>query len=153
MPVALKKKHLAVVEAPVPVDPLRAALAAAIEARCKADRRVITKREAVSLSTEAIAKAETRLEAAQAGIAKAKEHDVRRAAAGIANRQSPATSTMTRQALAEVTEAERSLEVSIEARKQLEQHLSEAEDDAARAHNEVLISVKRITQPAAQKIF
>ena len=96
----------------------REQLAGAIERAAEAQRRVEAKREAVSRSVDAIDNAEARLDAARSGVAKAKEHDVRRAAAGIsAKRPSPATSTVTQQALEEIAEAEASLQISTAARK------------------------------------
>ena len=140
---------------PVLVAPQgRDALARCIELAAEADRRVEAKREAVSRSVDAIRKAEQRLEAAQAGIAKAKDHDVRRASAGFSsNRASPASSSLTQRALQEVTDAEASLEVSMAARKKLEEQLAEAQDDAAERANEVLCAVKAVTVPTVEKML
>jgi hypothetical protein len=110
-------------------DPLRAALAAAIEAEAEARSAVDTADENLKRGHAVVAAAEAQLESARKLVENARARDVRAMSATIRNKSAGASpdATMTRQARAAVQEKEDNLDVAQGSIARLEQDVSESE--------------------------
>jgi hypothetical protein len=145
MPAAKKKPVEAVLPA-VDDDP-RAGLKAAIAAHAEAQKVVEAKQQTIRRALDQIEASEKNLERCRDAVAKAKETDVKSAAA------QPDAPWHFRQAFSDVETAEHALEVADGAHKKLKRDLAELEDNAADAANGVLIEVKLLMMPGAQKLL
>lgn len=108
-------------------DPLRAALASAIEAEREARAAVSTANENLRRGHEVVEASQTALEGARNRVSKARERDSRATAAAVRNKSSAAPdATSTRSARAAVQDHEDNLEVAQGAISRLEQDVAES---------------------------
>lgn len=146
---ALKKQ----VEVAAPADD-RSALAQAIEKAAETERKVTAKEMAIERAKDVLGTAEHTLETARAEIARAHDADVQKAAALLdKNASQTATAARTERALEAQFQAGATLEIQRGALARLQQELTDLQDGQATAANEVLVCIKQISLPIAERLF
>lgn len=154
MPTALKRKARR--DEPVAAPAIaadRQALAKAIEAKRKADKAVEEQRQAIHRAAALALKASDDIATLRAKIAAADETDVKRAASLIKVDKpvvSPWSGESTRHA---VERAERHLELTEQALKQLHKDMGGLQDDAAECTNAIMVEIKTLTVPLVQNLL
>lgn len=149
---AAKKKPADEVVVPMVADD-RAALAAAIEAKRKADAAVVRQEQAIERAAALVGEAEAAVEAARRKVPDAEAADVQRTASLIKNEAKIISPWSTDKAHSAVRVAEEHCALTRKALDRLRSELLVLEDDAAEAASDVLVEVKLLALPFAEKSF
>ena len=148
---ATKKAIANEVAAPLPDG--RAALAASITTRQKADAAVTRQEEAIERAQAMLDAADAELERARSKVADADEADTKRAATSIHNEvgvPSPWSGAQARGTVAAGEEKCTQLRLALD---RLRADLVGLEDDASEAANDVAVAVKALVLPVAEAIY
>jgi hypothetical protein len=103
-------------------------------------------------------RARTGIEAAERDLerckkAVAKDIDVKTAATNLDRGANPITPWHASQALGAVETADTSLEIATAAHQRLKDELAVLEDDAAEAHNQIIVAIKQTTRPLLEQLL
>lgn len=134
-------------------DPLRAALAAAIEAKASADRAAEVGRAAVARATRLAGEADAALEKATAIVDRARERQADAAADAAITGASPPPASVIHTARAAETEARDALEAAQTALARVRARLPELEEAGRHAGNQLHAAVNAILAPVAVRIL
>jgi hypothetical protein len=153
MPTALKRKRRDQAEPVAPeIAAERVALAAAIEAKRKADRAVEEQLAAIHRARALAVSTEDNIAALRSKVSAACESDVKRAASMLKIDKPISSPWAGDNARLGVQRAEEDLRLTEAALKLLHQNMAELQDDAAEAQNSILVCVRQITAPIAQRL-